>query len=149
MDLAYSLLEAGFSIGYSKDIRVTHRFRHNEKWDLLKNCVNRRFDPLLHYKHRRLYRHHIGTPWTPMVMAMMLAHTALLLSGMAFHGAAVPALLIALVLAISGALRRAGMPWRCGGAAWIRELVSCSISPLVLLGALVYGSVRFRHLLVI
>lgn len=63
-DLAFSLLEKGFKISFSEKIKVTHLFRRKEKWDLIKNYYNRRYDPLLHKKHKKNYRHHIKTPIT-------------------------------------------------------------------------------------
>jgi glycosyltransferase involved in cell wall biosynthesis len=65
VDLAYAILESGQCIGYSTELKVEHQFRKNEKWDLLKNCINRRFDPLLYKKHKRLYRQYIRTPYPP------------------------------------------------------------------------------------
>jgi glycosyltransferase involved in cell wall biosynthesis len=80
VDLAFTVIEKGGLIGYSKDIMVMHRFRHWEPWDLLKNCWNRRFDPLLKQKHPELYRKHIGSPVSPSIKLLFTAYVLLLFS---------------------------------------------------------------------
>lgn len=145
VDLAYSLIEAGFSIGYSRDIKVKHRLRKNENWDLLKNCVNRRFDPLLHAKHNKLYRHHIGTPYPRGIALIFLAHLLLifgitLFSNYIFVFVSIDALTVFLFT-----IRRAGLPFINNPVQWLREFISFALSPFVVFGALLYGSIRFRH----
>jgi glycosyltransferase involved in cell wall biosynthesis len=145
-DLAFSALEAGIEIGYCPDAAVMHRVRHNEKWDLLKNCVNRRFDPLLFRKHPALYREHVGSPVPPAVGLVMVFHLLLL-----FTLAACPALWpyaagldCAAALALSFRRNRSGG----GGLFWIvRDVISFLFAPFVLTGALIYGSITFRKLL--
>lgn len=145
VDLAYSLIEAGYSIGYSREIKITHRLRKDEKWDLLKNCVNRRFDPLLHAKHKKLYRHYIGTPYPRGITLILLAHLFLVFgikvsSRYIFLFAVIDALIIFLFT-----IRRTGPPSINATVQWFREYISFALSPVVILGALLYGSIRFKH----
>jgi len=147
VDLAYAIIEAGGSVGYSDRIRVTHRFRDTEKWDLLKNCVNRRFDPLLHLKHKKLYRKHIRTPFTPAIAVILLLHLAVMTSWVFWRDGIRVYAVIDLLGIITCTIRRAGLPLSGKPLQWLRELVSFVLSPFVLLGALVHGCMRFRHFL--
>jgi glycosyltransferase involved in cell wall biosynthesis len=149
VDLAYSLIEAGFSIGYSRNITVTHRFRKNEKWDLLKNCFNRRFDPLLHRKHTMLYRHYIGTPWPPGIAFILLTHMVFIFGIMLARSSITVVIPVEIALVCVLTVRRAGLPFVGCPVQWLREFFSFILSPFVLVGALLYGSIRFRHLLLI
>lgn len=146
VDLAYSIIEAGLSIGYSREINVRHRLRKNEKWDLLKNCINRRFDPLLHFKHKKLYRHFIGTPCPPGIALIFLAHLMLIFGiSLSIHYFSIFTLVdIFIILFLT--IRRAGLPFINNPVQWLREFISFIISPFVLFGVLIYGSIRFRHL---
>lgn len=145
VDLAYSLIEAGYSIGYSRDIKVKHRLRRNEKWDLLKNCINRRFDPLLHAKHKKLYRHYIGTPYPRGIALIFLAH-ALVVSGAVLFGKYIPVFIsIDALVVFLFAARRAGLPFINNPVQWLREFISFALAPFIVFGALLYGSIRFRH----
>ena len=145
VDLAYSIIEAGFSIGYNREINVRHRFRKNEKWDLLKNCINRRFDPLLHFKHKKLYRHYIGTPYPPGVSLIFLAHVMLIFGVAVSIQLFIVFALLDIFVIIFLTTRRAGMPFINSPVQWLREFTSFTLSPFVLFGALLYGSIRFRH----
>lgn len=145
VDLAYSIIEAGFSIGYSREIKVKHRFRKNEKWDLLKNCINRRFDPLLHLKHKKLYRHYIGTPYPPGISLLFLVHLMLIFGIVVSIQLLLIFALLDIFVIIFLTTRRAGFPFINSPVQWLREFISFSISPFVLFGALMYGSIRFRH----
>lgn len=147
LDLAFSVLERGFLIGTCADIRVMHRVRRNEPWDLLKNCWNRRFDPLLHKKHRRRYREFVGSPFPPSFLVLLGFHAVavcLTLAAFPFF----PAAALCDALAVSAAARR-----RCGrsfaASVFLREWVSCFLAPLLLLAALLYGSCRCRSLLLV
>ena len=145
VDLAYSIIEAGFSIGYTREIKVKHRFRKNERWDLLKNCINRRFDPLLHLKHKKLYRHYIGTPYPPSVSLIFLAHIMLIFGAVVSMQLFLIFALLDILVIIVMTTRRAGLPFINSPVQWLRECTSFIISPFVLFGALLYGSIRFRH----
>jgi glycosyltransferase involved in cell wall biosynthesis len=145
-DLAYSLLEAGHAIGFSDAIRVRHAFRPGERWDLLKNCVHRRFDPLLYKKHTRLYRRHVGSPVPPVIAAMLAGH----LFFCAVLAAAPPWIwagaLIDGVLIFAAAIRRSG--WRSLRAdRIITDMAALIVSPFALWSALLWGSIRFRKAL--
>lgn len=133
-DLAFTCLEQGMSIDFCEDIKVIHRFREEEKWDLLKNCWNRRFYPLLLKKHPAGHLKQIGSPVPPSIAAVMLTHCA------AFVFAGKKRLRLwglpieAVVLLLLG-LRRSGFhPERL-----LREAVQLAIAPFVLFAALVYG----------
>jgi GT2 family glycosyltransferase len=147
IDLAFMLLEKGFTIGYSETVRVEHRYRHWERWDLLKNCWNRRFDPLLYRKHRHRYRVFVGSPFPKGLLLLLIAHA----SGVA--GLAVRSMGLTVGVAVFDflllgflAARRTGAG--CGSARrFMTEAVAVAAAPFVLLAALVYGSVKFRKLL--
>ncbi len=145
-DLAYSIIESGYSIGYSKEIRVKHLFRKNEKWDMLKNCINRRFDPLLYSKHRKLYRQHIGSPFPPAVALIFIVHLVFITGIAALPQHAVILLLCDIIVPVIITIRRTGFFFNAGFIQWIREYISFFVSPFVLIGALIYGSIRFRYL---
>jgi glycosyltransferase involved in cell wall biosynthesis len=146
-DLAFSVLSLGHTIGYCPEAMVTHRMRSNENWDLLKNCVNRRFDPLLYKKHPFLYRKHIGSPIPPGIGCVMAFHVGLLLvlavSIALWPVAAALDCLAALVLSVRR--NRSGK----NGFFWIvRDFISFLAAPFVIEGALLYGSVKFRKWLI-
>ena len=145
-DLAFSVLSLGHTIGYCPEAMVTHRMRRNAKWDLLKNCVNRQFDPLLYKKHPALYRKHVGSPIPPGIGCVMAFHMLVLfvlVVCIALWPAAV-ALDGLAALALSVRRNRNGK----NGLLWIaRDFISFLTAPFVILGALLYGSVKFRKLL--
>jgi GT2 family glycosyltransferase len=116
-DLAFSILEAGLSIGFSADVGVIHRCRENERWDLLKNCLNRRFDPLLYKKHARL--------------------------GAQFAAAAA---LFFVACALAMGIKRNRLA-RVSAAQILRDWLSYMAAPFVLMAALAYGSIKYRKLL--
>jgi GT2 family glycosyltransferase len=145
-DLAFSVLSLGHTIGYCPEAMVTHRVRRNENWDLLKNCVNRRFDPLLYKKHPALYRKHIGSPIPPGIGCIMAFHVlflfALVVSIALWPVAAAVDCLTALALSVRR--NRNGK----NGLLWVvRDFISFSIAPFVILGVLLYGSVKYRKFL--
>jgi glycosyltransferase involved in cell wall biosynthesis len=138
IDLAFSLLEQGHAIDYHRDIRVTHRFRHWEKWDLLKNCWNRRFDPLLFLKHPKRYWFMFRVPLPPTQAIVLFLHLLVLLS-IGRKGKRAP-----LVAAADGAvalffgIRRSGLrPF--SPEKWLRESIQLVAAPVVVAAALVYG----------
>jgi Predicted glycosyltransferases len=146
VDLAFSILHLGLSIGYCPDIQVVHLHRSGENWDLVKNCYNRRFDPLLYKKHRLLYRKWIKTPFTPSIAVVMVLHGL-------FIAGACSSLSVGLIgacdlmYALALSVRR---NWQSGfhGGQIARDWLSYCVSPFVLFGALVYGSVKFKNVLI-
>jgi glycosyltransferase involved in cell wall biosynthesis len=149
VDLAYSIIESGYSIGYSPEIKVFHIFRKHEKWDLLKNCINRRFDPLLYGKHKKMYRHYIGTPYPPGILLIFALYLVSVPVMVIMSKLVLPLIILNLFVNILFTVRRAGLPMPTDIAQWIRELISFIVSPFVLIGALIYGSLRFRQLFLI
>jgi GT2 family glycosyltransferase len=144
-DLAFSVLSLGHTIGFCAEAVVTHRMRRNEKWDLLKNCVNRRFDPLLYKKHRLLYRKHIGSPVPPGIILVMGFHVLVVLAACTalWQFAVTLDFLAAMVLSVRR--NRVGK----NGFLWIlRDFISFLAAPFVIEGALIYGSAKFRKFLI-
>jgi glycosyltransferase involved in cell wall biosynthesis len=141
-DLAFAVIERGRDIGYCRDILVRHRVRHNEKWDLLKNCVNRRFDPLLFKKHRVLYRKHIGTPFTPAIGLVLFCHVLVLLALVVMPAVWAPVVGADATTALALSVRRNAHSR--GGLTWVlRDWLSFLAAPIVLMAVLGYGSARF------
>jgi glycosyltransferase involved in cell wall biosynthesis len=147
LDLCFTLLGKGHAIHQCADIKVIHRVRPGEPWDLLKNCVNRRFDPLLSRKHPKRYREQVRSPFPPSLIMLLALH--LFVGFAAFLGFRyLTGVLIADGLAISVlAFRRCGT--RVPVTVFVTEWVSCLLAPMVLFGTLVYGSIRYRTLLLV
>ncbi|NLE00819.1 MAG: glycosyltransferase [Fibrobacter sp.] len=147
-DLAFSVIENGGKIDFCSDIRVKHRFRYWERWDLLKNCWNRRFDPLLYKKHPQLYRKYIRTPLTPSIIALSGTYLLLILASFFSVTRIKSVILINTFIIPVLAFRRTG---------WINfsleylffNLISVSLAPLVVVLALLTGSIRFKKILII
>jgi GT2 family glycosyltransferase len=147
VDLAYTVLSCGYDIGYCEAAIVKHRVRHGETWDLLKNCANRRFDPLLFKKHPGMYRKHVGSPFTPAIGLVLFFHAMVLLSLLVAPAACLICAGADLTAALALSIRRNAEGKN--GIAWVvRDWISFLVSPFVLGGALVYGSVKFRKWLV-
>ena len=144
-DLAFSLMEQGGSIAVSNTIRVTHCHRPKEPFDLLKNIVNRRFDPLLHKKHPALYRALIKTPITPTIIATGIIYGLLgalvYLSPQPFF----PMIPLALYLLLF-TLRSRSTLINDPALFW-GELATSTISPPLYFAIMLYGSLKFRNLL--
>ncbi|MBN1129742.1 MAG: hypothetical protein JXA71_12185, partial [Chitinispirillaceae bacterium] len=147
LDFCFTLLDNGNSIHHNPTITVTHRIRQGEPWDLLKNCLNRRFDPLLYKKHARRYREHIRSPFPPSLLILLCLHLVSALSGAVFPPALMVCLAIDAVAISALALRRCST--RVPATIFVTEWLSCLIAPAVLLGALLHGSIRFRRLLIL
>lgn len=146
VDVAFSLLEKGLQIGHCEDSIVKHLHRAGEKWDLLKNCVNRRFDPLVYKKHRALYRQWIKTPFTPSIAAQAAFHGAVIVTAFLGVSTGLPcAVDLGFALALS-IRRNRGAAFH--GMQIARDCMSFFIAPFVLLGALAQGSVKFRKVLI-
>lgn len=143
MDLAFSALSRGYAIHYHKAQRVTHRYRTGEPWDLLKNCWNRRFDPLLYKKHTSLYRKHIGSP-IPRSQKIALLFAAVAVLGVLLtrkhHRTAAAAAV--LFTATPGIRRAEHTP-----SGSINALLQSLAAPWITLFALIYGSVRYGKFL--
>ncbi len=143
IDLAFTSFEQGYRIDYCPDIQVTHRYRHGEKWDLLKNCWNRRFDPLLFKKHPDRYLKMIGSPLPPSQAVVLLMHLLLLFSFGRKRLAAIVAGIDVTLISLLG-LRRSGMrPFSI--EKWAFETMQLLVSPLVVIAALVYGWVKIAR----
>ncbi|HAJ79360.1 MAG TPA: hypothetical protein DCO75_06275 [Fibrobacteres bacterium] len=145
IDLAFTIMDMGVKIGYCPDVKVMHLHRDKEYWDLLKNCRNRRFDPLLYNKHPAAYRKWIGTPLTPAIIMMTLLHAATL-AGIHFGMSAAPALLIDTGCALILGIRKNNSPLK-NILRILRDGFSYFIAPLVMFAALIYGSIKFRRFL--
>lgn len=146
-DLAFSLLEKGYNIGYSNEQRVTHIFRKNGKWDLLKNYVNRRYDPLLHKKHPLNYRKQIKTPITKSALFSLLVYIIVAIISLIY-----PSLLETIVLLGASILTFSFLLFnrstlKTNLLQLLIEFISFLIAPFVLWGALLYGSWKFGNLL--
>ena len=147
IDLAFSIMDKGRTIGYETGIRVMHRIRRNEPWDLLKNCINRRFDPLLYKKHASRYREHVKSPFPATLLLLLVSHLvtlATLLIGTPFFAAAGFIDITAVTILT---MRRCGTAGPLGGI--FLEWISCFCAPIVLLCALLYGGIRYRKLLLV
>ena len=139
IDLAFTALEQGYVFGFGSDIRVTHRYRTGEKWDLLKNCWNRRFDPLLFRKHSGRYMKMVGFPLPPTQLLLLLLHLFVLAAFGRRRLIAVAAAVDTTALSALG-LRRSGVhPEK-----WLYEVLQLAVAPVVTIAALLYGWVRIR-----
>jgi GT2 family glycosyltransferase len=147
IDLAFTLLSQGKRIDYCKELSVTHRFRDGEPWDLLKNCINRRFDPLLCKKHPKQYRQHIKSPFplSILISFIIIIPLILALSGVFRYRNAI---MVTVMSAALFAIRRNGLHgMRPSGL--IREMISVASAPIVLCAALLYGSVKYKKFLIL
>ncbi|NLG15716.1 MAG: glycosyltransferase [Fibrobacter sp.] len=146
VDLAFSVIKTGGKIDYNPGIRVEHRFRHWEKWDLLKNCWNRRFDPLLFRKHPELYRKHIRSPFPPAIAGLLCSYfLCLSLFPVRSLSRWAASLVLALILGLG--IKRTGFK-KVNPERFLFDTISVALAPLVLTAALVYGGIRFRKLLI-
>ncbi len=141
VDLAFSLIEKGYRIGFSPEIKISHMVRSGEWWDLLKNCWNRRFDPLLSKKHPVLYRKQLGYSWSGSIFINGVLTAASFFLLIVKNNKKVLALPILSSILFSVRRRRdiQIISFRCAA-----ETVSFLIAPFVLLAALAYGSLRYR-----
>jgi glycosyltransferase involved in cell wall biosynthesis len=147
VDLAFSIQSMGQTIGYCSDVKVLHCHRDNERWDLLKNCWNRRFDPLLYKKHPIAYRKWIGTPFTPSIAMMFFMHVMLGASCLAGGP-----LFWSIATAADGgcatmlAIRRNSHSIN-NSRQIVRDVAAYCIAPFILLAALLHGGIRYGKLL--
>lgn len=147
IDLAFSILSLGKKIDYCKEIASGHRFRVGEPWDLLKNCVNRRFDPLLYKKHPELYRQHIRSPFPlSILLSWVIFFPLLLLICGLFSFRRVT--LISIVVTLLFTLRRTGVK-PMSFSFLVKEMLSVIAAPVILTGALLYGSIKFKKVLLL
>lgn len=140
-DLAFSVLELGGQIDYCSKIRVKHRFRHWEYWDMLKNCWNRRFDPLLFVKHPRLYLRHLKSPLNVSMLIQILFY-ALYLVPVSIVKKRWIFMIHILLIAVLG-FRRSGIVYLFRSR-FFMEIISVAVAPFVSIGALIYGFLRLR-----
>ena len=145
IDLAFTIMGRGGEIGFCTTARVEHLFREGEKWDLLKNCINRRFDPLLYKKHRAAYRRRFRSPVPGTVSTVLCLHTAVAVALVTGHFVA-HTIAVDTAVTVAPAIRATGMK-NALTPALVREWVSRAISPAVLFGALIYGSIKYRCIL--
>ncbi|MCX7725741.1 MAG: glycosyltransferase [Chitinispirillaceae bacterium] len=133
MDLFFNLVTKGYKIDFYDEIKVTHKFRHWEKWDLLKNCWNRRFDTMLFLKYPLEYIKYIKTPFSPTQLILLLAYAIPLFFGLEKNK------IIALLLIIFiTTLWRMQFKFISFGK-YIREFLQVAIAPIVVMLALGYG----------
>jgi GT2 family glycosyltransferase len=147
LDFCFTLLDKGQAIHQCADIKVMHRIRSDEPWDLLKNCINRRFDPLLYKKHPRRYREQVRSPFPPSQVLLLAIYLVSALSALCGPSVLITCLAVDGVAVSFLALRRCTL--RVPLTIFIVEWISCLVAPFVLTGALLYGSIRFRRFLII
>jgi glycosyltransferase involved in cell wall biosynthesis len=148
LDLAFSVLDKGYAILHDAGVLVVHRVRRHELWDLLKNCANRRFDPLLYKKHPSRYREQVGSPFPTTLLLLLLFHCV---TGLTFFTGA--PFFTASALVDAAAVTMVTLRRRGPGSGPLPEIftewLSCLCAPVVLLGALAYGSFRYGKLLLV
>lgn len=148
LDLALTVIEHGGTIGWCDTMRVQHEYRHNEPWDLLKNCWNRRFDPLLYRKHPDGYRRMVGSPVPRSLVIIGLCETAFVVSCMfGITAPMVTGLLLLAALTTAAILRRGAVFSQFRD--FPRELAAMACAPTVIAAALILGSVRYKTVLLI
>jgi glycosyltransferase involved in cell wall biosynthesis len=147
IDLAFAILSIGKKIEYCKGIRLSHRYRDGEPWDLLKNCINRRFDPLLYKKHPVLYRQYIKSPFPLSILlssVIFLPLLLLIIGIFSFRRAVLVSALVTLLFT----LRRTGVK-QVTVSSIVKEMVSVIAAPVVLKAALLYGSIKYKKVLIL
>jgi len=140
IDLAFTAFTHGKTYGFHPDLHITHRFRVHEPWDLLKNCWNRRFDPLLYRKHPELYRKYIGSPFTPSSIVTGILHLVFAVT-LLRRRLMIPALAADLALSAGLGLRRSGFPPH-DPLRFVIETTQCFAALFVTAAALLYGTIR-------
>ena len=143
IDLAFSAQKQGYRFSYCNTINVTHIFRTGEQWDLLKNCWNRRFDPLLFKKHPLQYLKRIGSPLPPTLALVLLFHGGLLASLKNRKTRILMGYCDVLLVTALG-LRRSGF-FPITPQKLFFELLQIAIAPIVIIAALIYGSIFLRE----
>lgn len=147
LDFCFTLLDKGQAIHQCADIKVMHRIRQGEPWDLLKNCINRRFDPLLFKKHSRRYREQVRSPFPPSQVLLLALYVISALSALCGPYVLITFLAADAIVISFLTLRRCAL--RVPLTIFMIEWISCLLAPFVLTGALLYGSIRFHRLLII
>jgi GT2 family glycosyltransferase len=146
IDLALRLIDAGATIGFCETMRVAHRFR-DDKWELLKNCLRRRFDPLLMKKHPQRYRCCRGSPIPPSIALLAAAHV--IAAGISISSPALSVVACAADAAYITVCTRSRTGTFCiATLRFWREWLSYLISPVLLFAALAYGSIKFRKIVI-
>ncbi len=146
LDLAFSVLTNNGKIAFCEQLKVNHRFRKGEWWDLLKNAINRRFDPLLYKKFPYLYRKYVKTPFPKSYLLLLFVHIITLISFIADQVTffIVADLLFSSALASRRSGFKVGYPKR-----FFPELFCVLLAPFLFLVSLVYGSIKFRKFLLL
>ena len=143
IDLAFTVIKNGYRFAYNENIKVEHKFRDWEKWDLLKNCINRRFDPLLFRKHPSEYRKFIRSPFPASIILLLLLHCAALLSIFTYYKIIRVMIFTDIAVVLYFSLKRTGFqvfkPKR-----FLYEFTNVILAPFILALALIYGSIKFR-----
>jgi glycosyltransferase involved in cell wall biosynthesis len=147
IDLAFTILSLGKKIDYCKEITISHRFRDGEPWDLVKNCINRRFDPLLYKKHPYLYRQYIKTPfpYSILLSSVIFLPVLLVLTGMI---SIIKCVVFGVAAALLFTVRRTGVK-PVSVSDILKEMVPVVVAPIVLTGALIYGSIKYKKVLLL
>lgn len=145
MDLAFRILKKGFKIDYSTAIRVVHRLRKGEWYDHLKSCWNRRFDPLLYRKHRKLYRKHICSPFPPSLLLLFIGYILIILTW--DYPVLFKCTVFSSMSVLSGSVIKRVSKARKRIVLILREVLILLIAPIVLFVALFYGNIRYRSFL--
>ncbi|MDO5577184.1 MAG: glycosyltransferase [Fibrobacter sp.] len=145
MDLAFRLLEKGYKIDYDSNIRVTHALRPNEWYDLIKSCWNKRFDPLLYRKHRKLYRKYIRSPFPPSLLFLFVCYCLTILTvcePTVFKCVGFFSIFVSL-----GVVARRIRKGKKGLLIVLREVLLVMTAPFVLVSALLFGNIKYRSFL--
>lgn len=145
VDLAFRLLEKGYKIDYDSNIKVTHTLRPNEWYDLIKSCWNKRFDPLLYRKHRKLYRKYIRSPFPPSLLLLFVCYILTILTlntPIAFK-----CIGFFSIFASLGVVAKRIRKGKKGLLIVLREALLVMAAPFVLVSALLFGNIKYRSFL--
>lgn len=143
IDLAFTVMNNGRQFAYKESIRVEHKFRDWEKWDLLKNCINRRFDPLLFRKHPSEYRRFIKSPFPRSILLLLFLHCAALIIFLINKKFARLLIIADFTAVLYFSLKRTGLK-RLQFNRLFYELINVFMAPFAIACALIYGSIKFR-----
>jgi glycosyltransferase involved in cell wall biosynthesis len=147
LDLAFTIMRNSGTIEYCGELSVSHCFRPDEPWDLLKNCINRRFDPLLFKKHPVRYRQYVKQPVPPAIALVGLVWLLLIYDAAFYRAFLLPGIALLVIVCAIGAWRRNQYKLPAM-LSFLRDVLAYALSPFVLWGALVYGSLKWKKLLV-
>lgn len=146
VDFCLTLMAKGHAIGSDTEMIVIHALRPGEPWDLIKNCLNRRFDPLLFKKHKIQYRRFVRKPVPPTIALIALSHLFLLCTIPVNPLIAMPGIGLDILLCIVAAVRRVGGKGLLL-TEYIRQTLLYAVSPFVLFCSLLWGNIKHRTFL--